>query len=225
MLPDDEEQLRQLQAMVEGVDPKASVTFLDTKYEVATRARLAPLLRYAALGQPTARERARLECMGDALGGEDEGLPNEQSSLSAAHCLLEDTVLDFRAFSEAALAGKAMAKDVHSAVERIIEVNTARPALAGLRLLRHVAGNLSDLDGRLLLAGGQGIRALSVRETCNACYVYLYDRVDDERKAEWVESLYLDYSPEDRALEMVRRMQADRRRKQEEAGGEVMGDD
>lgn len=202
----DEEQLRYLQASVEGVDPDVSATFLEVRYEVATRARLAPLLRYAALGQRSARERARLESLGEAAGE----APTEQAGLAAAHWLLEDCLADFRAFSEAAIAGKALAEDIHTVVERIVEVLTARPALAGLRLLRHVASNLAELDGRLLLAGGRGIAALSVREVCNAAYAKMLDEVDPERRAEWIESLYLDYSPEERALEMVRQMQAAR---------------
>lgn len=215
MIP-DEEALRRLQAAVEGVDPEPSVIFLGVPYRVATRGRLAPLLRYAALGQPTARVRAQMESLGDEHA--DGDLPSQQSSLAAAHWLLEDCVSDFRAFENAALAGKASSGDVHAAVERVVEVQTARPPLAGLRLLRHVTGNLAELDGLLLLAGGGGIAALSAREVCNICYAKLLGETDPEHRAEWVEGLYLDYNPEEQAMEQVRQMQADRAAR-EEAGG------
>jgi hypothetical protein len=63
---------------------------------------------------------------------------------------------------------------------------------------------------------------MSAREACNAAFARALTGIEPDRQAEWKEDLYLDYSPEDQALEMVRKMQADRKAREEK---EAAGDD
>lgn len=210
-----EEALRRLQAVTEGTDPEPLAEFLGQKYLVLTDGRLAPLLAYASMGQPTAPERARLESLGDLDSG---GTVSDTAVLAAAHRLLEECLDDFGSFARAAFEGKANVTQVRDAVMRVIEVITARPAMAALRLLGYVTANLAEFDGGLLTSGGRGLAAMSAREACNAAYARALGSVEPDRRAEWREDLYLDYSPEDEALAMVRQMQADKKAKEEAAG-------
>jgi len=214
-----EEALRRLQAVTEGTDPEPSVQFLGQPYLVRTDGRLAALLAYASTGQPTAAERVRLESLGDLGSG---GTVSEQAMLAAAYDLLEQCLDDFAGFASAAFDGKASAAQVRDAVMRVIEVVTARPPMAALRLLGYVTANLAEFDGGLLMAGGPGLAAMSAREACNAAFARALETIEPDRQAEWKEDLYLDYSPEDQALEMVRKMQADRKAR-EEAGDDSAG--
>lgn len=214
-----EEALRRLQAVTEGTDPEPSAEFLGRKYQVRTDGRLAAVLAYASVGQPTAPERVRLESLGELGSGGDV---SETATLAAAHRLLEECLDDFGGFAIAAFEGKASAGQVRDAVMRVIEVITARPAMAALRLLGYITANLAEFDGGLLTAGGPGLAALSAREACNAAFARALGTVEPDRQAEWREDLYLDFSPEDEALAMVRKMQADQKAKQEQ---EAAGDD
>lgn len=200
-----EEALRRLQAAAEGTDPRPEITFLDARYAVITDGTLAPLLRYCAAGQLPARERARLESL-----GEPAKEPGQQAILAASYSLLEDCLADFSDFSAAAFAGKVAGDDVQQAVMRVIEVITARPAMAGLRLAHDATASFAELDGILLLAGGRGVAGMSAREVCNTVFARRLSEQDPELRAEWVEGLYLDYDPQSQALQMVRQMQADR---------------
>ncbi len=208
-----EEALRCLQAVTEGTDPRPEIEFCGERYAVITDSTLAPLLRYCAAGQLPPRERARLESL-----GEDPRGPGEQAIMAAAHEMLEDCLADFGGFSRAAFTGKVSGDDIQQAVMRLIEVLTARPAMAGLRLARDASASFTELDGLLLLAGGRGVADMSAREVCNVVFARRLDQQDPELRAEWVEGLYLDYDPQSQALEMVRQMQADRAAK--EAGDE-----
>jgi hypothetical protein len=190
-----EEELRFLQADVEGVPHARAVTFLGAEYPV-TGAGLVAMLRYA---------------VGSRSGHKD----SQQFAMAAAHRVLEEC-LDpeyWADFQEAAIAGKARAEQVFDVVQQVVEVHTARPWRAGLRLLGYAAVNMAELDGTLLATTGRGMADLTPRQLCNLVLAQLLKGRDDEQRAEFLEDLYLDYDPEAEARMKVYQMIAD----QEEA--------
>ena len=186
-----EEELRLLQADVEGVPHLRVVTFLGRRYPV-TGAALVAMLRYA-------------------VGSHGKGA-SEQFAMAAAHRVLQEC-LDpacWPDFQESAILGKARAEQVFDVVQQVVEIHTARPWRAGLRLLGYAAANLAELDGTLLATTGRGMGDLTPRQLCNLVLAQLLKGRDEEQRAEFLEDLYLDFDPEEEARSKVYQMIADR---------------
>lgn len=166
-----------------------AVSFLDGQYAV-TGTGLAALLRYA--------------------GGDPEATGQQQ--MAATHRVLQECLdsQDWPRFQEAAVYGKASASDVAGVIYQLVEIHTARPWRAGMRLLGYAAGHLAELDGTLLAETGRGLADLTPRQLCNLVFARLIAGKDEEQRAEFIEDLYLDFDPEAEAREKVLQMIASR---------------
>lgn len=184
-----EEDLRLLQAEHEGVPHARQVIFGGTAYP-ATRISLVALVRYA----------------GTKRGDSD------QAQMAAAHRVLEECLDPDRwpEFQEAAIRSKMTVEQVGEVIQQIIEIHTAQPWRAALRLLGYAAYNLAELDGTLLSSTGRGLADLTPRQLCNIVLARLLNGLDEEKRAELLSDLYLDFDPEAEALKKVQQMIADR---------------
>lgn len=135
----------------------------------------------------------------------------EEQSLAALHKLLEGTLADFEGFSDAALESKADLEEVQEAGRRIVAVYCARNFWPAMRLLGYVAANLEELDGQLILRGGQGIAHLTPREACNLALAMSLEGREEEDRQIFLEDLNFQGSPEAEALEQLRAYQAAQR--------------
>lgn len=186
-----EEDLRLLQAEHEGVAHAREAVFCGERYPV-TRISLVALLRYASTKR----------------GGDDGG----QAAMAAAHRVLQDC-LDpscWPEFQEAAIRSKITVEQVSDVIQQIIEIHTAQPWRAAMRLLGYAAHNLAELDGTLLADTGRGLADLTPRQLCNIVLARLLGGLDEEKRAEFLEDLYLDFDPESEAMKQVQQMIADK---------------
>lgn len=180
-----EEDLRLLQAEHEGVPHAREVTFCGGRYPV-TRISLVGLLRYASKKK------------GDS----------EQALMAAAHRVLEDC-LDpscWQDFQETAIRSKITGVQVGEVIQQIIEIHTAQPWRAALRLLAYAAANLAELDGNLLADTGRGLADLTPRQLCNIVMAKMLAGLDEEKRGEFLSDLYLDFDPESEAMKLVQQM-------------------
>lgn len=178
-----EEDLRLLQAARDGVAHERRVKFLGTWYTIKGTG-LVALLRYAGQRHD----------------------PTGTVAMAHAHQIVEESVEDFAAFQEAAISGKARPDDITVVLRQIIEIFTARPWRAGLRLLGDAVQSLAELDGNLLRTTGRGVESLTPRQLCNIVYSLRLDGLDEEQRAEFIDDLYLDFDPDAEALKKVQAM-------------------
>lgn len=169
-----------------GVPPEPEVRFLGQAWKIRDDG-LAPLIRYI-------------------LATRSDN-PEEPVSLSAVHRLLEDCVIDFSAFSNAAIDGRAGLSDLLPVVDGLVRFYCCRNPWPALRLLGYVAGSLDELDGQLIRAGGRGLAQLSAREACNVALAACLDGRNEEDRDIFLEDLNYEGSPEAEALAQLRAMQ------------------
>ena len=190
-----EDELRELA----GHGGAAEVTFAGQQWKIAGDPLFA-LLRYALAGTSARPE------------GDDSG-----ASLAALHQMMEGCLVDFAAFSEAALATKAGLEEVQAAARTVIELSCARGFWPALRLLGYLASSLEEIDGQLLRSTGRGLTSLTAREACNLALAICLDGRDEEARQEFFADLNYEGSPEAEALAALREYKA---AQQEAAGGE-----
>jgi len=192
-----EDELRELL----GFSPVAEVHLQGTAHKIREDG-LAALLRYARL----------------ATEAGPEGGP-EGEALAATYRLLEDCMLDFPAFSAAALEGKADQDDVQATVRELIEFYCARKHWPAMRLIGYIAAHLEETDGQLIRDTGRGLAGLSAREACDLALAICLAGLSEEDRQIFYEDLEYEGNPEAEALAMVRQMQADKAAREAEAAG------
>jgi hypothetical protein len=180
-----------------GFSAVAEVQFLGEAHKIREDG-LAPLLRYARLAE--------------------EAGPDDSAPLAAVHRLLEDCVLDFPAFTAAALEGKAESGDIQGAVRQLVEFYCVRSHWAAMRLVGYIGAHLEETDGQLIRDTGRGLASLSAREACDLALAICVAGLSEEDRQIFFEDLNYAGNPEAEALAMVRQMQADRKAREAEAG-------
>jgi hypothetical protein len=154
----DERDLRELC----GVPADPQVTFLGESYAIQEDG-LVALIRFARAATTDN--------------------PEQPVPLTAVYRLLEDCLTDFGAFAARALASRAEMSDITPVMNELVSWYCARSHWPAMRLIGYVAGNLDELDGQLLRAGGRGILSLSAREACNLALATCLDgRGEDDRE-------------------------------------------
>lgn len=195
-----EADLRKLQCETEGVDPAETLAFLGDSYEMSMEGGLVAVLRFAALAT---RDK----------DSEDAG--NSFAELIATHKFLSECLCpeDWPFFEEAAITGKAGEQEVSQAARRAVEILTARPAHAGMRLLAWAAANLGELDGQLLRSTGTPMADLSARQLCNIIFAARLEGMDEADRKEFTEDLNAEVTASQKALSLAqqrtRQMQAE----------------
>lgn len=164
---------------------------------------LIPLLRYA---RTTAAH----------PGDDDEA---QQTHMGSMHRLLDDCVMDFAGLQQHGFRQKAQMSDIVGSVNFLISFYCARKHWAAMRLIGYVAENFEELDGQLIRNTGQSLARLSAREACNLALAILLDGREEEDRIVFMEDLNYEGNPGAEALAMVRQMQADKRAREEAAGG------
>ena len=180
-----EEDLRRLQCEIEGVDAAATLEFLGESYDLRMDGGLVAVLRFASLAVQKKDD-------------EDAGF----AQLVATHRFLSECIQpdDWPFFQESAITGKASEDDVAQAARRMIEILTARPSHAGLRLLGWAAGNLGELDGQLLRGTGTLLSSLSPRQLCNYIFSARLDGMEELERKDFIEDLNAEVTAEQKAL-------------------------
>jgi len=198
-----EEEFRQLQAEVEGIDSAHSLSYAGRSWPLRDGGDLVALLRYASLS---------LARQGTPRGSDAETEVN-QRVLAATHRVLSECIADFAAFQEHAIASKITEEQVAELTNRVIEILTARPAHAAIRLLGWIVHNLGELDGKLLITTGAGAAGRSARQMCNIAFTMLVEQLEPERREEWIADLNAKEDPQQTALrlalEMIEKKKAD----------------
>jgi hypothetical protein len=166
---------------------------------------LAALLRYT-------------RAAGDARSEMSEGLQRSRV-LAAAHHLIEDCVSEFGAFSEKALTVRPDDMDIIEIVNCLFRFYCCRSHWSAMRLLGYVAGNMSEIDGKLLHAGGKGLAGFSAREACNLALAMCLEGRDEEDRMFFMEDLEFEGDPDGEAIKAVRQMQRDKREREASLGG------
>jgi hypothetical protein len=213
MTPDQqaEEELRRLQAEIEGTDPEHQLEFLGVKYPVrpATGGLIA-VLRYCRLAS------------GKEPENETEQLNRTSAWLAATYRLLSEVIepASWYDFQQAALDGKASQDDVEQAVSRVLEIYTARPSVAAVRLLAWASAHLAEMDGQLLRGGtALGLASLTARQLCNIIFTARLESMEtDEQRQDFRDDLNSVETAEGRALKAALDM-IERRKAQEAQDG------
>lgn len=151
-----------------------------------------------------------------------KGQPDEAARvavLGAAHHLIEDCVTDFPEFGEAAFTARPRDKDIIAVVTALFRFYCCRSHWSAMRLLAHVAENMGELDGKLLMAGGRGLAELSAREACNLALAMCLEGRNEEDRKYFLDDLEFEGDPEGEAMKAVRQMQADRKAREEVLDG------
>ena len=202
-----EEDFRRLQAEAEDIDPRREVTFCGTSYPLRESGGLVALLRYAT----AAKKASETPDQDDA----------DFVYLAVIHQVLSECIHESRwpAFQEHAIAAKAGQEEIKAAVDRVVEIFTARPAVAGIRLLSWAAQNLGELDGRLLTHTGAGLEDRSARQVANIAFATLTDGMEEEKRDEFIEDLTATEDAEASALRLALNMIEEKKKKAAEANG------
>jgi hypothetical protein len=200
-----EEDFRRLQAEAEGLDPGREVALFGTSFPLRETGDLTALLRFAMAAR-LARE-----------AGEDQA---DYLTLAITYQLLSECIhpQHWPAFQEHAIATKASQGDIAEVVNRALEIFTARPAVAGIRLLSWAAQNLGELDGRLLSHTGAGLEARSARQVANIAFAMITDGLEEEKREEFLEDLNRADDPETSALQLALAMIEEKKRAAEANG-------
>lgn len=202
-----EEELRQLQAEVAGIDPRHELDFAGETWRLREDGDLVALLRYACLRQMPGRKH------------EDE--LDDQALFSALYRVLSECIPgdDWEAFERAAYLGRVSGADIGNAVRRIVEVLTARPFPAAIKLLAGVGSDIGTIDGTLLLSHGSGLSSMTARQVCNLIYAKMVQQFEDEAERDaWISDLNSDEDPQRTALNLALEM-IERKKKEAAAAG------
>jgi len=176
-----------------GLGPTAEVTFMGDFYQIRDDG-LAALIRFA---RATTTDN-----------------PEQTIPLDAIYRLLEDCLIDFGSFATRALSARAGIKEIGEVMDQLVAWYCARNHYPAMRLIGFIAGNMEEIDGQLIKAGGRGLAALSAREACNvALAICLEGRSEDDRTV-FLEDLNYEGDPASEALAQLRQMQASQRKAQ-----------
>jgi hypothetical protein len=137
--------------------------------------------------------------------------PEQPVPVTALYGLIEDCLPAFTGFEAAAIAGRAAMDDISKFVNDLVSWYCCRSHWPAMRLIGFISGNLEEIDGQLIRAGGRGITSLSPREACNvALAVCLEGRDEDDREA-FLEDLNYEGDATSDALAQLRKMQAEQK--------------
>lgn len=167
--------------------------------------RLAALLRYT-------------RAAGAARDEMNEGSQRSRV-LAAAHHLIEDCVTEFAEFSEAAMKVRPDDMGIIEIVNALFRFYCCRSHWSAMRLLGYIAGNMAEIDGKLLHAGGRGLAGFSAREACNLALEMCLEGRDQEDRMFFMEDLEFEGDPDGEAIKAVRQMQKDKREREASLGG------
>jgi len=187
-----EEELRQLQAEIAGIDSRHCLDFAGQTWRLREAGDLVGLLRYATLM---------------SVSDIDDGEHSSQV-FAAAHRVLSECIhpAAWPQFERSAITTKVGSGDIRDAIRRIFEVLTARPFPAAVKLLGYAAADIGWLDGFLLLSHGSGLSSMTARQVCNVVFARLVEGMEEDLRAEWTEDLNAEEDPKQRALSLAQEM-------------------
>jgi hypothetical protein len=135
----------------------------------------------------------------------------DDSQLGPIHHLLEDVIIDFADFAQAAFDNRVQDDDLDAVVRQLAVYYCVRSYWSGMRLLAYVSVHFEELDGILIMGGGTGLARLTPREACNVALARCLDGATGEEREVFLMDLEYEGKAEAEAMAAVRQMQADQK--------------